>query len=149
MNTLEEKLQLDLMAAMKSHDKTRTDAIRSIKTAIQNEKTNGAYHELTDADIVKLIQKLIKQRLESEEIYTSANRIESAQAEANERKVLEEYTPKNLSEDELKTAVENIVKEIGATTIKDMGKVMKTLNERYPNQIDGKVASGYIKTYLV
>ena len=145
---LEKKIQEDLFAAMKSHDEAMVSALRSVKTAIQNEKTNGKFHELTDADIVKLIHKQIKQRSEAEEIYRNAGREELANKEQDERLVLETYVPKMLSESELKTIVEYMLVELNVSSIKDMGKVMAELNKRYAGSVDGRIASGIIKDLL-
>lgn len=148
MSDMEQRLQTDLMSAMKSHNEILVGALRSAKTAIQNEKTSGSYHELTDSDVVKIIQKQIKQRLESEEIYSQNNRPELAEKERNERLALEVYVPKMLAENELKSIIDGLIVEFNASSMKDMGKVFKTLNERYPNQIDSKIASPYIKAKL-
>ena len=148
MNTLESKIQNELIAAMKSHNEVAVSALRSIKTAIQNEKVNGTYHELTDDNIVSLIQKLAKQRQESIDIYTQAGRQELADKEKAELEVLNTFLPQMLSEEELKAAVDVIIAENGFSTMKDMGSVMKMLKEKYPNQYDGKFASMYIKEKL-
>ena len=103
---LEKKIQEDLFEAMKSHDETRVSALRAVKTAIQNEKTNGKFHELTEADIVKIVQKKIKQREEAENIYREAGREELANKEQNERLVLKSYVPKMLAESEVKKIVD-------------------------------------------
>lgn len=145
---LEKTLQTDLVSAMKGHQENAIAALRSVKAAIQNEKVNGTYHELTDNDIVKLIQKLVKQRQESMEIYTQAGRHELADKEQQEMFVLMNYLPKSLSEEELHSAIDDIVAELGASSMKDMGRVMKALGERFPNQYDGKTASMYIKEKL-
>lgn len=148
MNNMEKRIQNDLATAIKNGDKVRVDALRSIKAAIQNEKTNGSYHELTDDDVVKLIQKLSKQRKESYDIYVQANRDELANKELAEKTILDEYLPKMLSEDELNSVVDSIIAETGASTMKDMGNVMKTLSSKYPNQYDGKLASTIIRGKL-
>ena len=145
---LENRIQADLVSAMKGHQENAIAALRSVKAAIQNEKVNGTYHELTDNDIVKLIQKLVKQRQESMEIYAQAGRNELADKEQKEMFVLINYLPKMLSEEELHSAIDDIVAELGASSMKDMGRVMKTLGERFPNQYDGKTASMYIKEKL-
>lgn len=133
---------------MKGHQENTVAALRSLKTAIQNEKVNGTYHELSDNDIVGLAQKLVKQRQESIEIYSQAGRDELADKEQKEMFVLMNYLPKMLSENELSVAVKTIIAEVGATEMKHMGLVMKTLKERYPNQYDGGMASKMIKTIL-
>ena len=145
---LEEKIQKDLAAAMKARDEVRMAALRSVKTAIQNEKTNGKFHELTEADVVKIIQKQIKQRSEAEDIYRNADREELANKEQDERLILEEYVPKMLSKEELQTIAEHLVAELNATSMKDMGRVMAELNKRYAGSIDGKEASTIIRPLL-
>lgn len=145
---LEKKIQEDLMTAMKQHNETRVAALRSVKAAILNEKTNGVLHELTEADIIKIIQKQIKQRSEAEDIYREAGREELADKEQDERLVLETYVPKALTEKELEKIVEHLVIELNATSMKDIGRVMAELNKRYAGSIDGKVASTIVKTRL-
>lgn len=145
---LEKKIQDDLFEAMKSHDTAKVSALRSIKTAVQNEKTSGTYHELTDDEITKVIQKLSKQRQEAADIYNQAGRLELAEAELNEKYVLDGYLPKMFSEDELKEVIDNVMTALNASTMKDMGRVMKELSTKYPNQYDGKLASTLIRTKL-
>lgn len=145
---MENRIQKDLLNAMKAKDTVRVDTLRLIKAAIQNEKTNGSYHELTDADVIKLIQKLSKQHQESIEMYESAGRIDLVEKETAEKVILDEYLPKMMSNDELKSAIDAIVKEINASTMKDMGKIMKELSTKYSGQYDGKTASMIIKEIL-
>ena len=148
MCELETKLQKDLVSAMKEKNEYAISAIRSIKTAIQNEKTNGSYHELTDNDVIGLVQKLSKQRQESADIYNEAGRVELAEKEVKEKEVLDAYLPKMLSENELSVIIDKIVTENEFSTMKNMGAVMKILKETYPNQYDGKLASTLIRTKL-
>ena len=145
---LENKIQADFVSAMKNKQENTVAALRSVKAAIQNEKVNGVYHELTDADVLKLIEKLVKQRKESIEIYSQAGRDELADKEQQEMFVLMNYLPKMMTEDELKSAIDSVVIETGASSMKDMGNVMKLLRERYAGQYDGKTASEYIKEKL-
>lgn len=149
MNTLENKIQAQLVDAMKNRQENTVAALRSLKTAIMEVKTapNGK-KDLEDNDIVGIIQKLVKQRKESMDIYSAAGRHELADKEQQEMFVLMNYLPKMLSEDELSAAVSAIIAEVGATEIKQMGLVMKTLKERYPNQFDGGTASKIIKNTL-
>ena len=148
MCELETKLQKDLVSAMKEKNEYAISAIRSIKTAIQNEKTNGSYHELTDNDVIGLVQKLSKQRQESADIYNEAGRVELAEKEVKEKEVLDAYLPKMLSENELSVIIDKIVTENEFSTMKNMGAVMKILKETYQNQYDGKLASTLIRTKL-
>ena len=133
---------------MKGHQENAVAALRSLKTAIQNEKVSGTHHELSDNDIMGLAQKLVKQRQESIDIYTQVGRTELADKEQKEMFVLMNYLPKMLSTEELTEVVNGIVAELGATEMKQMGLVMKTLKERYPNQYDGGAASKLIKEIL-
>lgn len=146
--TLEEKIQTEITAAMKAKDEVRLGALRSVKAAILNEKSNGKHHELTDADVVTLIQKLVKQRQEAEEIYTEANRVELAEKEKSERMVLEEFVPKQLTEAEVEEKVKEIIAETGAASMKEMGRVMGLATQRMKGVADGKVISGIVKRLL-
>ena len=148
MGNLEKRIETDLMSAMKEKDSVKVSALRSVKTAIQNEKTKGSFHELTDADVVKVIKKEMKQREEAEEIYRTANREELANKEQDERLVLEVYVPPMLSEKELSVIVKHLIVELNASSMKDMGKIMGELNKRYLNGFDGKTASTIVKNSL-
>lgn len=146
--TLEERIQKDLVTAMKNHQENALVALRSIKTAIQNEKTNGTYHELTDADVVGIIQKLVKQRKESMDIYSQAGRNELADKEQKEMLVLMEYVPKQLTEEEVEEKVKEIIAETGASSMKDMGKVMGLATQRMKGLAEGKTISQIVKNLL-
>lgn len=146
--TLEERIQKDLVSAMKNRQENALAALRSIKTAIQNEKTSGAYHELTDADIVGLIQKLVKQRKESMDIYSQAGRDELADKEQQEMFVLMNYVPKQLTEEEVEVKVKEIIAETGASSMKDMGKVMGLATQRMKGLAEGKTISQIVKNLL-
>ena len=110
---LEQQIQKDIMEAMKAHDEARLNATRGIKSEILLAKTSGAEHELTDADVLKIIQKLVKQRKESAELYTQGNRPELAEKELSEMRVMEAYLPKALSEDEVRNILKEVVAEVG------------------------------------
>ena len=146
--TLEERIQKDLVLAMKNRQENALTALRSIKTAIQNEKTNGTYHELTDADVVGIIQKLVKQRKESMDIYSQAGRDELADKEQKEMLVLMEYVPKQLTEEEVEEKVKEIITETGASSMKDMGKVMGLATQRMKGLAEGKTISQIVKNLL-
>lgn len=149
MNTLETKIQTDLVQAMKSHQENTVSALRSIKTAIMEVKTApGGKKDLEDGDITKIIQKLVKQRKESMDIYSQAGRDELADKEQKEMLVLMEYLPKMLSEDEVEKIVTETVTAVGATSMKDMGKVMGIINKTYSGQVDGAMVSRIVKSKL-
>jgi len=145
---LEQQIKKDIMEAMKAHDEARLNATRGIKSEILLAKTSGAEHELTDADVLKIIQKLVKQRKESAELYTQGNRPELAEKELSEMRVMEAYLPKALSEDEVRNILKEVVAEVGATGPKDMGKVMGAATKRLAGQADGRLISTIVKELL-
>lgn len=149
MNTLETKIQEALTLAIKSKDTIRVSALRSIKAAITEAKTaaNGK-KELEDSDIVKIIQKLAKQREESAAIYKEHSRVDLANNELAELNVLNDFLPKKLTEDELIAVIERYIKELNATTIKDMGKVIGAINKEYMGKVDGSVVAKLVKSKL-
>ena len=145
---LEQQIQKDIMEAMKAHDESRLNATRGIKSEILLPKTSGTEHELSDADVLKIIQKLVKQRKESAELYTQGNRPELAEKELAEMKVMEAYLPKALSEDEVRNILKEVVAEVGATGPKDMGKVMGAATKKLAGQADGRLISTIVKELL-
>ena len=149
MNTLETKIQEALTLAIKSKDTIRVSALRSIKAAITEAKTaaNGK-KELEDSDIVKIIQKLAKQREESAAIYKEHSRDDLANNELAELNVLNDFLPKKLTEDELIAVIERYIKELNATTIKDMGKVIGVITKEYMGKVDGSVVAKLVKSKL-
>ena len=146
---LEQKIQQDIMAAMKAHDNVRTNAVRAIKSAILLAKTaEGGKKELEDADIVKLIQKLLKQRKEAAEQYVAAGRQELADNELAEAKVLEEYVPKQLTPEEIEARVREIIAQTGAASPADMGKVMGVASKQLAGLADGSTLSTIVRQLL-
>ena len=149
MNTLENILQKDLIEAMKNKNESRMSAIRSVKTAIMETRTAvGGKKDLTDEDIIKIIQKQIKQREESISIYEQAGRTEAAEKETSEMMWLNIYVPKTFDENQTQAAVNKAIEETGATSMKDMGRVMKFLTDTYGSQIDRGFASKFVKEKL-
>ena len=137
------------MAAMKAKDQVRLNAVRSIKSAILLAKTaEGASGELTDGDIVKLIQKLAKQRKEAAEQYVAAGRQELADNELAEAEVLATYLPKQLTPEEVEAKLKEIIAEVGASAPSDMGKVMGVATKRLAGLADGKTISGIVRKLL-
>lgn len=146
---LEQQIQQDIMAAMKAHDYERTNAVRAIKSAILLAKTaEGGKKELEDADIIKLIQKLIKQRKEAAEQYVAAGRQELADNEIAEAKVLEEYVPKQLTPEEITERVREIIAQVGASSPSDMGKVMGVASKQMAGLADGRSISTIVRELL-
>ena len=149
MSTLENTIQKDLVKAMKDHQEHTVSALRSVKTAIMEVKTApGGKKELEDGDIIKIIQKLVKQRKESMDIYSQAGRSELADNEQQEMLVLMNYLPKMLTESEVEEIVAKTIADLGATTMKDMGKVMGFINKTYSGQVDGSMVSRIVKSKL-
>ena len=148
--TLEEMIQNDLKEAMKAKDTVGLAAVRAIKSAILLAKTaEGASDKtLEDSDIVKLIQKLVKQRKESAEQYTAASRPELAQNELAEAGKMEKYLPKQLSPEEIEAAVKEVIEAVGAKTKADMGKVMGTATKKLAGLADGRAISEAVKRLL-
>ena len=149
MNTLENKIQKDLVQGMKDHQEHTVSALRSVKTAIMEVKTApGGKKELEDGDIIKIIQKLVKQRKESMDIYSQAGRDELADNENQEMLVLMDYLPKTLTESEVEEIVAKTIADLDATSMKDMGKVMGFINKTYSGQVDGSMVSRIVKSKL-
>ena len=145
---LEEQIQKDIKAAMLAKDSVALASVRGIKAAILLAKTSEGAKELDDAAIVKIIQKLVKQRKESAEIYTQQNRPELAQNELAEAAVMEKYLPKQLSEAEIEEKVKEIMAQVGASSMADMGKVMGVATKALAGQADGKVISALVRKLL-
>ena len=149
MNTLENIIQKDLVQGMKDHQEHTVSALRSVKTAIMEVKTApGSKKELEDGDIIKIIQKLVKQRKESMDIYSQAGRHELADNENQEMLVLMDYLPKTLTESEVEEIVAKTIADLDATSMKDMGKVMGFISKTYAGQVDGSVVSRIVKAKL-
>ena len=146
--TLEERINQDLKEAMKSKDKATVRGIRAIKQSILLFKTDGSGEELTPDKEIKMLQKLVKQRKESLEIYEKQNREDLAEIEREEIAVIERYLPEQLGEEALKAEVEAIVREIGATSMQDMGKVMGIASQRLAGRADGKAISEVVRRLL-
>ncbi len=146
--SLETNLMTDLKAAMKSKNQPALRAIRAAKAAILLQKTDGTGNELDEAGEIKLIQKLVKQRQDSLDIYVKQNREDLAVVEREEIEVLQNYLPKQLSADELKPIVQEIITSIGASGMADMGKVMGLASAKLAGKADGKTISGVVRGLL-
>lgn len=146
--TLEERINEDIKGAMLAKEADRLAALRAVKAAILLEKTSGKAHEITDADIVKLMQKLVKQRKESAHIYNDAGRGELADKEIAEAGFIEEYLPKQLNESEIEARLREIVAETGASSVADIGKVMGVATKKLAGLADGRVISELVKRIL-
>jgi uncharacterized protein YqeY len=147
--SLEEKINNDIKAAMMAKEKVRLEALRAVKSAILLAKTEKGHTETISADAeMKLLQKQVKQRKESAEIYQQQNRPELAEKELAEAKFIEEYLPKMLSDQELTIEIKKIIEQVGAKVPSDMGKVMGVASKALAGKADGKAISEKVKTLL-
>lgn len=146
---MEKQIQADMMAAMKAKETVRLASLRAIKAAIMLAKTaEGSTGEIDDAGIVKIIQKLVKQRKESAQQYNDAGRPELAENELAEAACMEVYLPKQLSESEVEARLAEIIAEVGASKPSDMGKVMGVATKRLAGLADGRLISTVVKKLL-
>ena len=145
---LQEQLQADLKTAMKAKDDKAKRGIRAIKNALLLAATDGSGDEMTPEKEIKLLQKLVKQRKESVAIYEQNDREDLAAPEREEIEVIERYLPAQLSDEELSTALRAIMERVGATSMKDMGKVMGAANKEFAGRADGKRISQTVKQLL-
>ena len=144
-----EKVSKDIVAAMKAKDKVSLEALRNIKKVFIEAKTApGANDTLDDAAALKILQKLAKQGHDSADLYTQQNRPDLAEAEIAQVKVIESYLPKALSAEEIEAAVKEIIAQAGATSIKEMGKVMGVASKQLAGKADGKAISDVVKKLL-
>ncbi len=146
--TFEERINEDLKAAMKAQDKKALRGVRAIKQAILLAKTDGSHEEITEEKAVKMMQKLVKQRRDSLAIFEKEGREDLAQVEREELEIIESYLPKQMTPEELETAVKKIVEQTGATSMKDMGKVMGAANKELAGRADGAAISAVVKKLL-
>jgi uncharacterized protein len=148
---MRETVTAALKHATKAQDKRRISTLRLMSAAIKDRdiaaRTAGKV-EATDAELLELFAKMIKQREESEKIYAEAGRAELAKQEAEEIVIIREFLPKQLSGDELEKAVGEAIAKAGASSVKDMGKVMAELKARYAGQMDFAKAGGLVKAKL-
>ncbi len=146
--TLEQRIVADMKTAMKAKDKVALRGIRAIKSAILLQKTDGSGKELDEAGEIALLQKLVKSRQDSLDIYTKQNREDLAQTEKEEIEVISRYLPEQLSEDELGAIIEGIIAKTGASSMRDMGKVMGMASGEVAGRADGKTVAAMVKAKL-
>ena len=145
--TLEEKINPELKAAMLAKDEAALRALRAVKSAILLAKTSGG-GTISAEDEIKMLQKLVKQRKESLEIYQTQNRADLAKGEIEEIAVIEKFLPKQMSEDEIKEELKKIIAQVGATSTAEMGKVMGAASKHFAGKADNKVVSQLVKQLL-
>lgn len=146
--SLEQKIMPDLKAAMKNKDQAALRGVRAIKAAILLSKTDGSGKELDEAGEIKLLQKLVKQRQDSLDIYQQQGRADLAKVEEEEIAVIKAYLPKQMSEDDLRPILEEIIASVGASGMKDMGKVMGMASQKLAGKADGKTLASLVKQLL-
>lgn len=145
---LEQQIMAQMKDAMKAKDEAALRGLRAIKAAILIAKTSGGSGELTTDDEVKLLQKLVKQRKDSLEIFQQQNRTDLAKKEEEEIAIIEKFLPKQLDADELKTIIAGIITDAGASSPADMGKVMGVASKQLAGKADGKTISAIVKELL-
>jgi uncharacterized protein YqeY len=144
-----EKVSKDIIAAMKAKDKMRLEALRNVKKYFIEAKTApGANDTLDDATALKILSKLAKQGRDTAALYTEQGRPDLAEEETAQAAIIEEYLPKALSADELEAEVKAIIAETGASSMKDMGKVMGIASKKLAGRADGKAISVLVKQLL-
>jgi uncharacterized protein YqeY len=144
-----EQVSKGIIEAMKTKDTVRRDTLRNVKKVFLEAKTApGANDELKDADALKILQKLAKQGRESAEIYQQQGRPDLAEEEMAQVRVIEEYLPKQLSDEELEQKLKDIIAQVGASSPKDMGKVMGVATKQLAGLADGKAISAKVKQLL-
>lgn len=146
--TLEQRITEDLKAAMKAKDDAGKRGIRAIKQAILLAKTDGSGDEITPEKEIKMLQKLSKQRKESLEIFEKQNREDLAKIEREELAIIERYLPTQMSEADLTEKLQAIISQVGASSMKDMGKIMGMASKQFAGQADGKMISIIVKKLL-
>ncbi len=147
---MRERFTTMMKEAMKAGDRRRLDTVRMIQAALKDKdiEARGAGKTVSDDDILALLQKMVKSRQESADIYAKAGRPELEQQEREEIAIINEFLPRQLSEDEAKAAVAQAIAETGAASMKDMGKVVAALKAKHAGQMDFARASGLVKAAL-
>ena len=145
---MRDRLSQETKAALKAHDKVRLGALRLISAALQEREIATRRDKLSAPEVAAVLQKMLKQRRDSLAIYQKAGRQDLAQQEAKEIEVIEEFLPKQLGDQEVRSAIAAVIKDVGATAPRDMGKVMAALKARYAGQMDFGKVSALVKELL-
>ena len=147
--SLENTVNQDIKTAMLAKNETSLRSLRAIKSALIIARTEkGASDVLTEEAEIKVLQRLVKQRRESADIYTSQNRADLYQIETDEIEVIEKYLPKQLSQEELNIYIQGLINKLNVTSVKEMGKIMGVANKELSGKADGKAISETIKNLL-
>lgn len=145
---LEAKIMDALKEAMKSKNQLAMLALRDIKSAILLFKTDGSNKELNEEEEIKILQRLVKKRKDSFDIFTAQNRTDLAEKEAGEIAIIEQFLPKQMSKEEIEPIIKEIIQTVGATSAKEMGKVMGTASKQLAGKADNKLISEIVKSLL-
>lgn len=146
--SIQSQVMDQMKAAMKSKDKVALESLRALKSAFLLANTSGGNVDLSEEDEIKIVQKLVKQRKDSAEIFNGQGRTDLAEPELAQSAILEQFLPVQMTEDELKEAVRAIVAQTGASSMKDMGKVMGMASKQLAGKADGKAISSVVKELL-
>ena len=148
--SLEEIIQNDLLNATKEKDTSKVDALRLVKSEIMKARTAPGFDEskFNDDAVMKILQKMCKEREESSEIYKSNNREDLAEKELSEKKIISNYLPRQASEKEVEAVVKSVICELGAKSMKDMGRLIKIVSTELGSRSDGKTISEIVKRNL-
>ena len=147
---IENKINESIKDSMKSKDTVRLESLRAIKSAILLEKTKtGAKDQVEDEIILKILQKMVKQRNDSAKIYIEQEREELAGIEISQAKIISEFLPEQLSESELSEIIDSVIKDLKAESMKDMGKVISNVNIKVSGKAEGRVIAEMIKNKLM
>ncbi len=145
---IREKITADVKSAMIAKDSTKLNTLRFLQSAIKNKEIDSRPEPINTDDVMAVIKKLVKQRKESIEQFSAANRMDLADQESAELKVLEAYMPVQMGQDEVEKIVNDVIASVGAKSVKDMGTVMKETQARTAGSADGKMISEVIKAKL-
>lgn len=145
---MQDEVMEKMKEAMKSKDVVALESLRALKSAFLLEKTSGSNVQLSDADEIRIVQKLVKQRKDSAVIFAQQGRQDLAEPELAQAAVLEQFLPAQMSEEELRNAIAAIVEKTGASSMKDMGKVMGIASKELAGKADGKAISAAVKQFL-
>jgi uncharacterized protein YqeY len=146
--SVQSQVMEQMKVAMKAKDTVALESLRALKSAFLLANTSGGNVELSEEDEIKIVQKLVKQRKDSAAIFQEQNRMDLAEPEIAQAKILEQFLPAQMGEEELKAAIEAIISQTGASSMKDMGKVMGMASQQLAGKADGKAISMVVKELL-
>lgn len=147
---IEDKINESIKDSMKKKDTVRLDSLRAVKSAILLEKTKtGSNDKIDESVILKILQKLVKQRNDSAKIYNEQKRDELANVEILQAKIISEFLPQQLSESELSFIIDSVIDEFSAKSMKDMGKVIAAVNQKVSGKAEGRIIAKIVKSKLM